>query len=113
MEYNNSKEMLKGFLDLKDTTYTFSYIDKVLSIYPNTEEECKKNQMDIFKSFAVKCKGSVINNINLSGILANGQNIIFNISEQGSNNNGFLSYNVNSYYIYRKNERYYRKKDTC
>ena len=35
MEYNNSKEMLKGFLDLKDTTYTFSYIDKVLSIYPN------------------------------------------------------------------------------
>ena len=110
MEYNNSKEMLKGFLDLKDTTYTFSYIDKVLSIYPNTEEEWKKNQMDIFKSFAVKCKGSVINNINLSGILANGQNIIFNISEQGSNNNGFLSYNVNSYYIYRKNERYYRKK---
>lgn len=104
--------LMKGFLQHNGENYAFSYIDGILDIYSSDQSEWLNNKEEILPGLCIQNsqRGQIINNINLEGILSDGSDIIFNVSEQGINNNGFISFNVNSYYVYRKQECYFKKE---
>lgn len=91
--------LMKGFLQHNGENYAFSYIDGILDIYSSDQSEWFNNKEEILPGLCIQNsqRGQIINNINLEGILSDGSDIIFNVSEQGINNNGFISFNVNSY----------------
>lgn len=116
MEYNlhfgKTNNLMKGFLQYNGGNYAFSYTDGILDIYSSYQSEWLDNKSEILPGlyFQSSQRGEVINNINLEGILSDGLDVIFNVSEQGINSNGFISFNVNSYYVYKKQECYYKQE---
>ncbi len=93
---------LKGFITYNDENYQFSYSDSVLNLYPQ-----KRTPISLGELFSQFERGQVIKDIELEGKTSRGNNVIFEVSEQCSNEDGFLSFNVYSIYEYEP-QRFYR-----
>ena len=86
---------MKGFVEYEDKQYPFSFSDSTLNLYPD-----KFDSKSIEEWFAPYERGEVIENIQLHGITANRKNVIFEVSEQYSDQEGFLSFDVYSIFEY-------------
>lgn len=92
---------IKGFLIYNEIEYPFSYEDGILDIYPKNKDVWLADNAALITSIGRKVEsGRFINNICLLGQTATGKSIRFIVSERYSNINGFLSFNVYSFYIY-------------
>lgn len=107
---------MKGFVEYEDKRYPFSFSDSRLDLYPD-----KFNSKSIEEWFAPFERGKVIENIQLHGVTANRKNVIFEVSEQHSDQEGFLSFDVYSVFEYdamryqyynEDGERKYNTKET-
>lgn len=111
LHFGKRGDLLKGFLQYDGKDYAFSYTDGILDIYTSYKSDWLDNKHEILSGLYLQesQRGEIINDINLNGILSDGEDVIFNVSEQGLNSNGFISFNVNSYYVYKKQECYYKE----
>lgn len=98
-EYETMVSM-KGFVEYQDKRYPFSFFDLKLDLYPD-----KFDSKSITEWFASFERGKVIENIQLHGITTDRKNVIFEVSEQYSDQEGFLSFDVYSVFEY-DSERY-------
>lgn len=106
LKYNKDDQIL-GYLKYNDDEYPFYYENGILNILPNTKENWWKEKQQLFENFSnpekFKNKNVWIKNIKLYGSTNDDKNIIFIVSEDHSNINGFLQYNVYYLHIYSKN----------
>lgn len=86
---------MKGFVKYEDKRYPFSFSDSRLDLYPD-----KFGSKSIAEWFASFERGEVIEHIQLHGITANKKNVIFEVSEQYSDQEGFLTFDVYSVFEY-------------
>lgn len=86
---------IKGFIEYEDKRYPFSFSDSRLELYSD-----KFDSKSIAGCFALFERGEIIENIQLRGITVNKRNIIFEVSEQHSDQEGFLSFEVYSFFEY-------------
>ena len=107
---------MKGFVEYENKRYPFSFSDSRLDLYPD-----KFDSKSIEEWFAPFERGEVIENIQLHGITANKKTVIFEVSEQHSDQEGFLSFDVYSVFEYdsvyyqpytEEGKKKYRKKKT-
>ena len=92
---------IKGFVEYDSVEYPFSYEDWILDIYPQNKDIRRNANAELLKRIGgVVETGKLINQICLVGKTSTGRDIRFTVSEQYSNENGFLSFNVYSVYIY-------------
>ncbi|MEG0385914.1 MAG: hypothetical protein RR639_08535 [Hydrogenoanaerobacterium sp.] len=88
-------ENLKGFLTFGGKEYPFSYSDAKLNLYPS-----EFDPQSLKRLFAPIERGKKIENIELCGVTAGRKNVIFEVPEQYSDQEGFLSFNVYSIFEY-------------
>lgn len=106
-EWRNKKmDDLKGFITYNDENYQFSYSKAILNLYPQ-----KRTPVSLGELFSQFERGQEIRDIELKGKTSRGNNIIFEVSEQCSNEDGFLSFNVYSIYEYDP-QRFHRVDGT-
>nr|WP_317363806.1 hypothetical protein [uncultured Blautia sp.] len=86
---------MKGFVTFEDKKYPFSFSNKRLELYPDKFDS--QFRQELFNYFE---RGKTIKDIELHGVTANRNNVVFEVSEQYSDNDGFLSFNVYSIYEY-------------
>ena len=97
---------LKGFITYNDENYQFSYSKAILNLYPQ-----KRTPVSLGELFSQFERGQEIRDIELKGKTSRGNNVIFEVSEQCSNEDGFLSFNVYSIYEFEA-QRFHRVNDT-
>ena len=88
-------ESMKGFVTFEDKKYPFSFSGERLALYP--DEFSSQSLQEFFAPFE---RGNTIKDIELNGITANRKKVVFEVSEQYSDEEGFLSFNVYSIYEY-------------
>ena len=92
---------IKGFVEYNNVEYPFSYEDWILDMYPQNKDVWRDDSVELLKNIGgVVEVGKFINQICVVGKTSTGKNIRFIVSEQYSNENGFLSFNVYSVYIF-------------
>ena len=96
--------------DNSDFPFHFNEEDFTLTLFPPTIEKWKETSsiIEFFKRLSDEStnnrkKYEWIKDINLQGTTADGNNIIFNVMDNRSNNNGIYSYDVNWYLYYQNN----------
>lgn len=94
-------ESMKGFVTFEDKKYPFSFSGERLALYP--DEFSSQSLQEFFAPFE---RGNTIKDIELNGITANRKKVVFEVSEQYSDEEGFLSFNV--YSIYEYDSLYYQ-----
>ena len=92
---------MKGFVTFEDKKYPFSFSGERLALYP--DEFSSQSLQEFFAPFE---RGNTIKDIELNGITANRKKVVFEVSEQYSDEEGFLSFNV--YSIYEYDSLYYQ-----
>lgn len=97
---------MKGFVEYEDKRYPFSFSNSRLDLYPD-----KFDSKSIEEWFAPFERGKVIENIHLHGVTANRKNVIFEVSEQHSDQEGFLSFDVYSIFEYDSVRYQYYNED--
>ncbi len=106
-------DSIKGFLNYNEILYPFYYEDECLSLFPPDERVLLKDKPsigDLFHNGLMNNeKREFINHINLTGTTSKGQDIIFNVVNNPSNDNGFLSFEVYSIFEYNKTTTMYVK----
>ena len=85
----------------KNPSYPFSFSGERLALYP--DEFSSQSLQEFFAPFE---RGNTIKDIELNGITANRKKVVFEVSEQYSDEEGFLSFNV--YSIYEYDSLYYQ-----
>lgn len=108
---------IKGFLKFEDETYDFFYENGILCLYPKSRDD-RVNELSFGekKTQIEKVRQEKIDKIYLDGYLPeNDKEIKFEVLKDESSNNGFLYFNVCSYYIYEKERIKKReiKRDDC
>lgn len=99
-------EDLKGFLTFDEKEYPFSYSDGILELYPR--EIVPQSLANLFAPFE---RGKAIERIELRGTTAGRKSVVFEVSEQYSNQEGFLSFKVYSIFEYDSYRFLYCKED--
>ena len=80
-------ESMKGFVTFEDKKYPFSFSGERLALYP--DEFSSQSLQEFFAPFE---RGNTIKDIELNGITANRKKVVFEVSEQYSDEEGFLSF---------------------
>ena len=95
---------IKGFLKYNEIEYGFFFADEELLLFPRNEEQRMKDTKDIFDMFIAgrPQPRKVIRKILISGTTSDGKNVIFQVSEDPGNDNGYLYFQVYAIYLYTK-----------
>ena len=88
-------ESMKEFVTFEDKKYPFSFSGERLELYP--DEFSSQSLQGFFAPFE---RGNTIKDIELNGVTANRKKVVFEVSEQHSNEEGFLLFHVYSIYEY-------------
>lgn len=96
----------KGFIEYKGKTYPFSFSDFHLDLYPDNF-----NSRFTDEGYPSYERGDVISSILLRGTTWDRKDVIFEVSELYSDQDGFLSFNVYSVYEYSSIRRQYYEED--
>ena len=88
-------ESMKEFVTFEDKKYPFSFSGERLELYP--DEFSSQSLQGFFAPFE---RGNTIKDIELNGVTANRKKVVFEVSEQHSNEEGFLLFHVYSIYGY-------------
>lgn len=98
-------EMILGYAEYNDEKYPFVYENGILNLLPGSQNEWEKqksNLLDMFTQLS-ELKGNLrwIDNKYIYGITNENKNILFITNGTGSNNNGFIKYEVQVIYEYQ------------
>lgn len=102
------EEPIMGFAEYKSIYYPFIYENGILQLMPPSLEAWSIEKRNLLISMTDLRKAIHSNEwigySNISAKAHNGNNVIFYISNDSSNNNGFLSFSVLYFYEYRQDE---------
>lgn len=105
--------VIKGFLKKDDAEYPFLYTNGKLDVFPPDSKSKASLQSSFFEEINKPFqKGKVIPQLFIEGVTSTGQKIIFETSEHYSNNNGLLTYDIDSIYCYDKTSTKYKPNNT-
>lgn len=97
-------EMILGYVEYNDGKCPFVYEKGILNVLPATEDEWEKKKSDLLIKLTeisrFKKTHSWIDNECFRGITNKGKEILFITNGIGSNNNGFMKYEVQIIYEY-------------
>ena len=96
-------ESIKGIVNYKDTEYPFYYEQETLSLFPPSStvlESDKSVILDFLTRISKPDEKRFLDRVKINGITNDGKNVVFAVSEQFGNDNGFLSSQVYWYYVY-------------
>ena len=105
----------KGFLKYKDVCFPYLFENDKLFLFPPNEDTWKRNTKSLIDSlndlYNPDRKVQFIPQITLAAQSFSGKQVEFRIPEDFSNDNGFLSVDVISYYEYEDFTRHYTNTD--
>ena len=83
---------IKGFVKYNEIEYGFFFADEELLLFPCNEEQRQKDTPNLFDMFIAgrPQPRKVIRKILISGTTSDGKNVIFQVSEDPGNDNGYL-----------------------
>lgn len=98
------EEKVLGYAQYGDQKYPFLFENSQLFLFPGTEIEWNKQKLDLFESVIefskLRIKHEWISNNYIKGITNDEKQILFITKGDSSNNNGFLSFEIQCLYIY-------------
>lgn len=102
---------IKGFVKYNEIEYGFFFADEELLLFPCNEEQRQKDTPNLFDMFIAgrPQPRKVIRKILISGTTSDGKNVIFQVSEDPGNDNGYLYFHVYAIYLYTKHHHVYAK----
>lgn len=105
--FGTLSDKIHGYIELGETKSPFIFQDGILSILPGTVDEWKKQRRNLFASFHRKYspEHEWIRDEMISGITSDNRAIEFLADGTESNNNGFLEYEIQRWFIYDPKEQ--------
>lgn len=102
---NNASQTLKGFVEYKESTYPFFYENGLLNIIPGSEKKWAKEKEELFDNLFNNDSNELdwIPQKEIKGKLIDENEVIFSVSGEESNNNGFITFDVDSIFTYNPN----------
>ena len=96
---------MKGILQYNGQEYPFVFQKGILSLLPPNAEAWQKEQHSLLSKLVNQKddeqQTQQISSQTLSGKTHDNRDILFEVQEECSNDNGFISFNVYSVYVYR------------